>query len=344
MNRKCTPSLISRGVIFSVISLFSASAQAAIHIETVTVGNPGNAADEQGRGRVDYQYEMGKYEITVGQYTEFLNAVAIIDTNGLYDEQMWSDPYGCKIQRSLAPAGSSYEYSVAPDWADRPVNFVTWIDALRFANWMHNGQPSGPQDSTTTEDGSYTIIDGHPSERREDASWVLPFRDEWTKAAYHKNDGITGNYYDFPTGSDIVPGSVDIDGNLSVTGETFIEGGVDSGNYATYRGDYFAEGIGSPYFRTVVGEWENSASPYGTYDQGGNVAEWVDQRLNKGIRPLYGGGYDNLAQALAHGSSRSLVPSTNAGWVITGFRLAYVPEPSSVMGTLFVFFVCFRRT
>ena len=37
------------------------------------------------------------------------------------------------------------------------MNYVSFYDALRFANWLHNGQPSGPQDSTTTEDGAYTF-------------------------------------------------------------------------------------------------------------------------------------------------------------------------------------------
>ena len=31
--------------------------------------------------------------------------------------------------------------------------------------------------------------------------------------------------------------------------------------------------IGAPYWRTVVGEFENSESPYGTFDQSGNVNE-----------------------------------------------------------------------
>ncbi|MHC4066385.1 MAG: SUMF1/EgtB/PvdO family nonheme iron enzyme, partial [Planctomycetota bacterium] len=126
-------------------------------IDTVTVGNPGNADDTHGDGYggVAYIYNIGKYEVTAGQYCEFLNAVADTDTYGLYNTDMWSDTYGCKIQRS----GSSpnYTYSVAPDWADRPVNYVSWGDAARFANWLHNGQPTGPQDLTTTEDGSYFL-------------------------------------------------------------------------------------------------------------------------------------------------------------------------------------------
>ena len=59
-------------------------------IEFVTVGDLGNANDEADSnglafGRVDYSYKIGKYEITFGQYVEFLNAVAKTDPHGLFN-------------------------------------------------------------------------------------------------------------------------------------------------------------------------------------------------------------------------------------------------------------------
>ena len=35
------------------------------------------------------------------------------------------------------------------------MNYVSYFDALRFANWMNNGQESGD-----TESGAYTLLDG----------------------------------------------------------------------------------------------------------------------------------------------------------------------------------------
>ena len=32
-----------------------------------------------------------------------------------------------------------------------------------------------------------------------DAKYWIPTENEWYKAAYHKNDGVTGNYFDYPT-------------------------------------------------------------------------------------------------------------------------------------------------
>ena len=39
-----------------------------------------------------------------------------------------------------------------------PVNYVDFYDALRFANWMNNGQGNGD-----TETGAYTLLGGTPT-------------------------------------------------------------------------------------------------------------------------------------------------------------------------------------
>ena len=48
----------------------------------------------------------------------------------------------------------NFSYSVAADWANRPVNWVSFWDAARFANWLNNGQPTGTQGPATTEAGA----------------------------------------------------------------------------------------------------------------------------------------------------------------------------------------------
>ena len=83
----------------------------AVTIDWVTVGDPGNAVDSTGYGRVDYQYDIGKYHVTIEQYCDFLNAVAKTDTYGLYDEgvnwapvsgisrggPLWTQPKSCSV-------------------------------------------------------------------------------------------------------------------------------------------------------------------------------------------------------------------------------------------------------
>lgn len=287
-------------------------------IETVVVGNPGNPGETHHNemfGAVDYAYEIAKYEITAGQYTEFLNAVAATDTYRLYNTNMWTHAEGCKIMRE--GKSGSYVYSVAPDFADRPVNFVGWADAVRFANWLHNGQPTGDQDLTTTEDGSYFINGLHESAdgpledvvRNPDATWVIPSEDEWYKAAYHKNDGVTANYNSVPTGPL---------GNVS---NELID--PDPGNNATFH-DHPDDTLGPPYWRTEVGAHENSESPYGTFDQGGNVQEWTETATGFEIRRLRGGSFF-WGSTLLFSNSLDDVYHSSDHFSDIGFRLAKLP-------------------
>jgi formylglycine-generating enzyme required for sulfatase activity len=289
----------------------------AVDIETITVGNAGNPADANGLGGIDYAFRIGKYEVTAGQYTEFLNAVAATDTYNLYATTMASSGFGCKIQRAGDPG--TYTYSVATDFANRPVNVVSWGDAARFANWLHNGQPSGLQDLTTTEDGSY-FLNGAMSNaeftsivRKPDATWVIPTLNEWHKAAYHKNDGATGNYFEFPTSADNAPANALID--------------PDPGNNATFNSG--VQGIGAPYYRTEAGAHENSDSPYGTFDQGGNINEWTETLVNPGQtdnRAIRGGSFNDAVDLLR--ASRVVVgtlPDQNN--LLIGFRLALLSTP-----------------
>ncbi len=305
------------------------AASADVMIDTVTVGNPGNAGELSGNGAggsgtdricgaVDYTYNIGKYEVTAGQYTAFLNAVAATDTYGLYNTNMWSDSFPCRIQRS--GSSGSYTYSVAGDWANRPVNFVSYWDACRFANWLHNGQPSGAQGPGTTETGAYTLngyngSDGRTIQRNPGWNWAVTSEDEWYKAAYHKNDGVTGNYWDYPMGSSAVPNN----GNP----------GGDTGNSANfYDGDFT---IGTPYMRTEVGYFGLSDSPYGTFDQGGNVYEWNESVVygsDWSCRSMRGGSFGHAVYEL-HASNRGIGYPTLEGNGL-GFRVSEVPEPATI--------------
>jgi len=288
-------------------------------LEFVTVDNADNDPDDTGYGAVAYEYNIGKYEVTAGQYCEFLNAVAVTDTYGLYNTNMWSSDYGCKVERT--DTGSGYSYSVASDWANRPVNYVSWGDAARFANWLTNGQPTGVQGLSTTEDGSYYLNGATTNAallavtRKANARYVIPTEDEWYKAAYHKNDGVTGNYWDYPTGTNSVPSNDLVD--------------PDPGNNANFAVSWPGDvTIGSPYWRTPVGEFENSESPYGTFDQGGNVWEWNEAILSGSHRGDRGGSFnhgdDGMLVAYRHHNSPANEPLS------MGFRVA-TPEPATLL-------------
>ncbi len=315
----------------------------AVNMETVPVGNVSNPGEMSGPstgvgggadricGAVAYTYNIGKYEVTASQYTEFLNAVAKTDTYGLYNTGMDTavDARGCNIKRT--GSSGSYVYSVASEWANRPVNYVSWGDAARFCNWMRNGQPTGDGDLdlSTTEDGSYYLYGMTfnvnlfipPVTRKANATWVIPSEDEWYKAAYHKNDGVTANYFYYPTSSNSGPSNG-------------LGNPTDPGNNATFRTatpeGYGIYTIGSPYWRTEVGAHENTESPYGTFDQGGNVWEWTEAILHDYPGSLrggyYSGGSDNL-----HAACRNNGYLYGAGVERNdiGFRVVELPEPDS---------------
>ncbi|MDM8005658.1 MAG: SUMF1/EgtB/PvdO family nonheme iron enzyme [Phycisphaerae bacterium] len=306
---------------------FPAGTVFAVNIETVPVGNPGNVGELSGSGAggwgpdrvcgaVDYTYNIGKYEVTASQYCEFLNKVAKTDTYGLYNTVMANAQYGSGISRS--GSSGSYTYTVNSAFVNRPVNYVSWGDSARFANWLHNNQPTGAQGASTTERGAYTL-DGATSDaallavnRNSNWKWAITSEDEWYKAAYY--NPATSSYYDYPTSSNNVPGR-----DLNDV----------SGNNANYYGN--PHPIQSPYYTTVAGEFQNSDSPYGTFDQGGNVWEWNESVLFGSYRGLRGGSVICNGGPLLASNRHDLNCSPTYESYYLGFRVSEVPEPAMIV-------------
>jgi len=311
----------------AMVLMASGAVQADITIDTVTVGNLGNAADTTGYGRVDYAYNIGKYEVTAGQYTAFLNAVAKTDTYGLYNTGMSRTDYGSGITQG--GSYGSYVYSVASTFANRPVNYVSWGDAARFANWLTNDQPTGAQGLTTTEDGAY-YLNGATSNtqllavsRKSGATWAITSENEWYKAAYY--NPATGTYFEYPTSSDTAPGQ-DMADPLP-------------GNNANYhRTGASSYPIDSGKYTTVAGEFQNSDSPYGTFDQGGNVWEW-NEAIRWSYRGMRGGAFNSGYRDSLSAQCQYLYcidPTCRDGEL--GFRVSWsneivepIPEPVSLV-------------
>jgi formylglycine-generating enzyme required for sulfatase activity len=147
--------------------LASSRKAGSVNIASVVVSDPGNAPDPATQvGSVDHEFRMGQFDITIGQYTLFLNAVAQFDPHGLYNPKMATDLMVAGIARMGSPG--RFRYRVLPPSglvqipeataAHRPITYVSWFDAARFANWMTNGQPSGRQTVKTTENGAYNLL------------------------------------------------------------------------------------------------------------------------------------------------------------------------------------------
>ncbi len=291
----------------------------AVEMAFVTVGDLGNQADATGYGAVNYQYRIGTYEVTIGQYTAFLNAVAKSDPYSLYHAGMRSNLKIAGIAR--AGDSGSYTYSVVNNGGDssnRPITFVSWFDAARFANWMHNGQPTGAQGPGTTESGAYTLngaTTGDAVARSAGAAFSIPTENEWYKAGYYKGGGTNAGYWDYATQSDSAPGNL-IDSGANRANYRFNDGGTPL--YAVTQSSIT---VSSQNYLTDVGAFTNSASAYGTFDQSGNVREWNDLTGVAGSsRGLRGGSFQDDAFALP--SSLPGTAETSVELSFIGFRLA----------------------
>lgn len=332
--------------------------------ETVLVGDAGNPADSTTKlGAVAYTYKIGKTEQTVGDYVKFLNAVAKSDPYRLFDPIM-------AITRTGSPGAYQYAPKLSPNL---PIEGVTWMNVVRFANWMSNGQGTA-----STETGAYELGHGRitsiadktavtvgkpnvkvgdavvltskdnefsyhtvtsvsdnyftadfttsqsgfigwdyvsvPVTHSRDAQCWLPTRDEWYKAAYYDPSaiGLADRYWRYATRSDTVPNNM-LDGAVS-------------------RANVYSN---AP---TAAGSYVGSASYYGTLDQTGNAAEFVETIAasnDADTRGFFADNYFNAPldiksvqkQGYAFNLDSRSLNYTNLGAIFVtlnaGFRLAY---------------------
>jgi sulfatase modifying factor 1 len=242
-------------------------------------------------------YGAVAYEYKIGKYEV---------TNAQYAEflnaKAATDSYGlynvgmASVGITRNGSSGSYTYAVTSGMEERPVVHVSWFDAARFSNWLSNGQGNAD-----TETGSYNLngVSSGLILPIADAQIRLPSEDEWYKAAYY--NGASSTYSLYPNGQNTIT-TGDANYNLSVGATT---------NVGTYSGD---------------------ASFYGTFDQAGNVYEWIDavvltKRIGRG-----GSWYDTSDFAV----SSLYRPDVGPEWedVATGFRLAAIPEPSAGILTM----------
>jgi hypothetical protein len=312
------------------------SASAVVSLDLVPVGNAGNLNDPlTNRGAVNTAYAISKNEITLNQYCEFLNAVAKNGGINLWHAGMQSNANTAGIARSGSEG--SYVYTVIGDDDQRPVAYINnFFAAARFANWMHNGQPtSGPNVSASTESGAYRLfgtVSGFVYHEPDAKFWV-PTDSEWYKAAYYQPAAAGGDadgYWLYPMQTNSVPYS-DQPGAATTPDPTragnFYK---DDGLPNEYDDGYALTGsTASPSGNalTTVGAYTSADSFYGTFDQGGSLYEWTVQPNS--TYALRGGGWgdDELALRATTITPQSLVQSK---FDQLGFRLAAaeVPEPA----------------
>jgi hypothetical protein len=278
----------------------------AFTIDFVNIGNAGNA-DDRARdntnntpgdpnddeyatpyGGVPYAYRMGTLEISQDQITK-------------------------------ATAGGLSGVTAGPWSGSQPAAAMTWYEAAAFVNWLNTS--TGHQAAyNLTGVTSLTLWDG-PTQawqlggenlyRHKNAYYFLPSEDEWYKAAFHKNDGVSANYWDYATGSNSIP--------------TAVVSGTGNGT-AVYNGVTV-----SPADVNFAG----GLSAYGTMGQNGNVWEWQESAadgLNNSTSEdrVRRGGVWTDGENLLRSSIRDITTPVGSESGL-GFRVASVPEPSSTV-------------
>lgn len=273
----------------------------AFNMEFVAIGNPGNADDTTGNpttaGKVDYAYQMGKFEVSEDMITKFNASQAL---------QITKDTRG----------------------VDKPATSVSWNEAARFVNWLNTStggfaayKATGGVNTNITPWTALDTLDYDANNpyRSVRTNFVLPSMDEWYKAAYFDptaNAGI-GGYFNFPNGSDTAP--------LPVASGT-------AANTAVYNGqagpaDIMSAGGLSPYGITGLGgnvfEWEETAfslnNSSGSSARGIRGGLWFDFSVN--LSSSTRGVSDTAGESLIIGFRVASLSSDAVA----------VPEPSSLI-------------
>ena len=267
-------------------------------MEFVEIGSPGNADDTTGSpttaGKVDYTYQMGKFEVSEDMITKFNASQALTITKAIRGP-------------------------------NKPATKVSWNEAARFVNWLntslgfqaaYNFTTGGVNDDIALWSSTDAWqLGGENRFRHKDAQYWLPSMDEWYKAAYY--DPVSMTYFDYPSSDGNLPTAV-----ASGTGD---KTAVYNQSFATGPADITEAGGLSPFGIMGLGgnvfEWEETT--FGLTNGSGSSS--------RGVRGgVWSSFSDNLSSS-TRGISLNPANGGNAvGFRVASLSsTAAVPEPGS---------------
>ncbi|MBX3386790.1 MAG: SUMF1/EgtB/PvdO family nonheme iron enzyme [Phycisphaeraceae bacterium] len=325
-------------------------------IEFVTIGAPGNAPwmgdgtpqDRAiGRGAVNYEYRIGRFEVTTAQWVEFYNAAFDRPADDRIPHLIPPDHWGAVGTAPTVPGGQRWR---VPDGNEyRAVGDISWRMAAIYCNWLHNDKAtnreaflSGAYDVSTfgIDDNGFT----DQAARSPGAKYFIPTWDEWLKAAHYdpnRHGQDQGGWWTWSNATDmgIIPGPPP---SLIPGGGTGgADGQANSGGWGQIH-------TGLSPFSIPLGSYPTVQSPWGLLDVAGGTNEWTEtivalpgtapERLLDGSWWFDGPPISDRINA--HGTQ-----SPNVSIFQYGFRIAaVVPSPASgVMFTLGFFLFTHRR-
>lgn len=185
------------GVFFLLCFCFPALADIVygINIDFIAIGGSGNTVDPATGslyGSVDYNYRIGKYEITNAQWNAFTAAAGVPTGN---------------------PSNAYYQTAYFTS-AQQPTNNVSWYEAAQFCNYLTSGNKSlGAYQLGTNGD---ITVNRAAAVSAYGTTYVIPTENEWYKAAYYKS--ASGGYSSYANGQDTIPAA---DNGWNYTGGTY---------------------------------------------------------------------------------------------------------------------------
>lgn len=265
--------------------------------------------------RPDRAFQISAYEVSNAEYAAFLNSVASENDPHALFSAMQTEHFWGGVVRVGQPG--RYEYRVKAGYARLPVTFVSWPDAMRYANWLHHGRPDlrgkGEAVEAVLNAGAYELAKGRTlagAVRRKNARYFVPDCGEWRLAGFVR--GKHGGAQAYATG-DIAPASA---------------GPGASQPSANYYHHHWA--LPFPHL-AAVDDYQASAGPHGTVNQAGNVMEWVESPVGRDQQMALGGSLFLPEDALRVGYQDSELPEKKLSSF--GFRVARavgIDEPIQV--------------
>ncbi|MCX5690331.1 MAG: SUMF1/EgtB/PvdO family nonheme iron enzyme [Planctomycetota bacterium] len=241
-------------------------------IDFITIGDAGNigyngfaGGSVMGRGRVDYEYRLGRTEVTTAQWMEFYNTFGGRGL-GITTPLRWGARFTGNPERW-------YELSDVPNAADIPARGMSWRTCAMYCNWLCNGKSS---DASAIANGAYDISTfGYVGQNytdqethNADARYWIPTYDEWIKAAYYdpnkSGPGQAGWWTVTPNRSETrliydVPGV----------------GQANAGFFFSNRSEYLIP----------LGAYPQTFSPWGMIDAAGGTSEFLESSTSvSGLR------------------------------------------------------------
>ncbi len=225
-----------------------------------------------GRGGVNYEYHIGRFEVTTAQWVEFFNAAydrPVADRiPHLAPPSFWG---GVPVTPNT-PGGLRWQVPAGNEML--PVGNISWRMAAIYCNWLHNNKSSARE---AFLDGAYSVstfgyfgnIFTDQAAHHPGARYWIPTWDEWLKAAHydpHRYGEEQGGWWLYPNGTDTPlvygPPGVEVNGQLAQ---------ANAGWWMSFPG-YNPDLV-------PLGAYAEVTSPWGLFDVAGGSAEWTESIL-----------------------------------------------------------------